>query len=175
MENVYVAKFLGITKLMLSLVAKTGLKRLSSYMLIFMTAVPVSFGWILIGKIYTQGLYIQVSSGIVVIAIVMNMAPIIFYIARTLAPPYSKQKFLKSLGIQIDREQLTELIKTFDDMDETVTLDSLTKPTPKTPLVENNTISLHKFAELKSQVQELITLLKPSPVKDPAKPQTTHP
>lgn len=164
-ENIYVAKFLGVAKLMLSLLEKGGLKRLSSYILIFLTAVPISFGWILIGKIYTQGLDLACSWGVVALAVVFNTAPVIFYIARTMAPLYSKQKFLEKLGITIGPDQLKKLMQDMNDVD----VDSLTQPKPisihdkeQTILKANETLHA-EFTMLKQQMNELITQLKKDP------------
>ena len=114
MENVIAVKFIGLARALVTLFDKSGLRRLSSYVLILLTALPFALGSVIAGYYATHGLDAPVLWTPIVILFIELAAVTLFYFTRTTARIWALKHLLKDLGMKLDTALLKDVLQSSD-------------------------------------------------------------
>jgi hypothetical protein len=110
MENIIAVKFIGMAKAMVSLFDKSGLKRLSSWILVFLTALPFALGSTIAGYFALNGLNAPMTFWPLLILLTELAFVTLFYFTRTTSRIWALKHLLKDLGIQLDKDIIKDIL-----------------------------------------------------------------
>ena len=110
MENIIAVKFIGMAKAMVSLFDKSGLKRLSSWILVFLTALPFALGSTIAGYFAMQGLNAQFTFWPALVLFGELAFVTLFYFTRTTARIWALKHLFKDLGMTLTPDLLKDLL-----------------------------------------------------------------